>query len=368
MNRFKKSGRSFTASFVLCSALLILLLYDVRASSQQLYRGLVLCGKSLIPSLFPYMVISEMLVRSGAVSFFAPALSRFSRRIFAISGYGAAAMLIGAVCGFPVGAKITAELYEKELITPQEAERLPGLCSIPSAPFIIIAVGEKLFGSRRIGLFLYSVILLSALLCGVVTARDKMNHTPQRKEFHLPEKLPPLPDVFTDSISSAASSVIKICAYVAFFSAAIGGFSSIAARLSPTLRVGVLSFLELSTAAAACSSLADRRLGIILVSAAAGWSGLSVFCQIRSVTRTARGSIPLRPYISMKAASALFCALLTSICILAFPSLVTSLPPVSDTAALISVYPKEFVSAANVFFIASYLIYLYKKLDRRRKI
>lgn len=366
MNKIKKRIGGVTASFVLCAALLILFLYDPQASSAQLFRGLELCSRSLVPSLFPYMVISEMLVRSGSLSFVAPVLSKLSNRLFGVSGSGATAMLLGAVCGFPVGAKVAAELYEKELITKDEAERLTGFCSLPSAPFLIFAVGEKLFGSRQIGILLYSETVAAAIICGFASARGKRRPPTTREDGS--KKAPPLSDIFTESVSSAAASVLRICAYVAFFSAAVGGISSLATGFSPVLHACLISTLELTSAAAACSSLTDIGLGLVIVSAAAGWSGLSVLCQIRSVTRTARGSISLKPYLLMKVFSAFFCALMTSVSIAVCPSIIPPLPPASDTAILPPVYPMVFGAAANIFFLVSCLIYLCKELDRRRKI
>ena len=368
MKACKKTARVATANFVLCFFLLFLFLYDPAASSEQLYRSLGLCAGAIVPSLFPFMVISEIFVRSGTVPFLSPVLEGISRKLFGVTGTGGAAAVLGAVCGFPVGAKVAATLYESELITSDEAERIVGFGSLPSAPFVIFAIGEKLFGSMRIGLFIYASVVASALICGALSARGRRKIHSIQKPIALPANMPPTVDIFTESVASAASAVIKICAYVSFFGAAVGGLSSITARLSPIFRAAAFSFLELSGGAAACSSLKDNRLGIVIASAAAGWSGLSVLCQIRSVTRTARGVISMKPYILMKAFSALFCALSAAVCVSVFPSFLPSLPHAEETLSPLPTYPEAFANAVNLFFIVSYLIYLSKKLDTGRKI
>ena len=114
---FKKGSASRTAIFVLCFSLFLLFLFCPKATSAELLRGLKLCADTLIPTLFPYMVISEMLVRSETISFIAPAVGRVSERIFGVSGASGAAMFIGLLCGFPVGAKIIAGLFESGVIS-----------------------------------------------------------------------------------------------------------------------------------------------------------------------------------------------------------------------------------------------------------
>ena len=76
----EKKATSYIAIFVLCLLLLFLFLYNPSATSEQLYQGMRLCAETLIPALFPYLVISEMLVRSGAVSVISPIIGKVTER------------------------------------------------------------------------------------------------------------------------------------------------------------------------------------------------------------------------------------------------------------------------------------------------
>lgn len=358
--KFKKESIPHIAIFVLCSALLFLFSFSSSASSEQLYRGLILCSKTLIPTLFPYMVISEMLVRSGAASFISPAIEKVTKKLFGISGAGGAAMILGILCGFPVGAKATAELYQNGTITKREAERLMGICNLPSPPFVIFAVGEKLFGSRQIGLLLYFNILAVTLILGMIGKKSVT--VGKGVEYRKSE---PIFTLFTESVSSASGAVIKVCAYVTFFSALIGGLSPIFQKVSPILKAVVFSFFELTSGVSACSALAEREKGLIIASAAAGWSGLSVFCQIFSISRTKDESISMRFYLSSKIISSAVCGSITAMLIKIFPTLIPSKQTADSTVSLISLYPSAFVIAANIIFILSLFIYFFKNLDRR---
>lgn len=361
---FKKEKAAYIATFVLFASLLLLFLCNPKASSAELFRGLKLCAEALIPTLFPYMVISEMLVRSGTASFISPGVGKITERIFGVSGASGAAILLGLLCGFPVGAKTAADLFDSGTISKEEAEKVMGLCNLPSPPFIIFVVGERLFGSRGAGIFLYFNLLTAILIYGIITRR------PLFTPLNYPgiQQAPPIFTVFTESVASAASAVIKVCAFVTFFSSFTGGSSSILSEASPEVKAALFSFFELTSGAAACSALSNKELGFILASAAAGWSGLSVFCQIFSISRAKRGSISMRRYLVSRIVTFFSCAASTAICLKIFPTLLPKSEPAEETVVLISAFPRAFISAVNIIFIISVFIYLIKKLDRQHNI
>jgi sporulation integral membrane protein YlbJ len=366
----EKGKRLPIARFVLCAIFIMLFLYDPAESSRELGRGLSLCAGTLIPTLFPFMVISEILVRADIASFISPILSKPMKVLFGVSGSGAAALILGLICGFPVGGKTAAALYERGDISKTDAERLMSFCNLPSAPFMIFAVGEKLFGSREFGVFLYLNVLAVTLICGILLNFIKGRKRPEfypEKQSMISESLSMI-RIFTESVTSAAWSTVNVCAYVAFFTCAVGSLGNVFAGFGEHFRVILFSFFELTSGSAACSSLGQRQIGVILASAAAGWSGLSVFFQIFSLTRTARGDISMKDYLASKTLAAILCPSITLIAIRIRPSLFPNTLPDSDAFLRMPYFPAHFISGINIIFILSLLIYLYKELDRRRKI
>ena len=123
-------------------------------------KGIELSVNKLIPSLFPFMVISEITVATSACK---PLLKIFAKplsKIFNISTEGALPFLLGMLFGFPIGIKTAISLYESGKIDRSELIRLSLFTSIPSPAFFISAVGEGLFGSTMLGLTLYLIALL----------------------------------------------------------------------------------------------------------------------------------------------------------------------------------------------------------------
>lgn len=360
------------ARFVFCAIVLFLLFIYSDQAVENMKKGLSICADVLIPTLFPYMVISELLVRSDLGTYAARIFGKPMQKTFGVSGACVGALLLGILCGFPVGAKTAASLYEKGDITKHDAEALMTFCNYPSAPFMIFAVGESLLGSRNIGIFLYLTVLCTGLIYGALRhafTRKKHAKVLIEKTARFLGESTSFIKIFTASVTSAACSVIAVCAYVAFFTCTVG---TLAAMLggsdSSPIKALLFSFFELTTGAAACAALDSPSRSVVLCAAAAGWSGLSVFLQIYSLSRTERDDISLSPYLLSKAISSSICAAVTALAIRLYPSLIRVKENAEDVFLPTISFPTAFISAVNVFFIITSVIYIYKKLDRRLKI
>ena len=107
------------------------------ASIEFMQRALLLCTSSLIPTLFPFMVISEIMVRSGCGTLFARFPGKLFSRIFGISPNAATALIFGILCGFPVGANKPDEPSDEPSEDPSEtsSEEPEDSSEEPAAPF-----------------------------------------------------------------------------------------------------------------------------------------------------------------------------------------------------------------------------------------
>ena len=95
----------------LLTAAAALLLHPERASAA-VVQGLRLCGSVILPSLFPFFVLSALLTSGSASALFASLLSPLMRPLFSLSGAGASALALGLCGGYPVGARTAAALVE----------------------------------------------------------------------------------------------------------------------------------------------------------------------------------------------------------------------------------------------------------------
>ena len=91
--------------------------------------GLMLCYNVILPSLFPFFVLSSLSVDLGFTRLFGRLLEPVMRPLFRISGAGASAFALGCIGGYPVGAKTAVSLYESGQCSRSEAHRLLAFCN-----------------------------------------------------------------------------------------------------------------------------------------------------------------------------------------------------------------------------------------------
>lgn len=109
--------------------LIILILSRPDATFKYAYEGLYQWAAKMVPTLFPFMMISSIMVYSGADLELGHMLSHVLKKIYKYSSYGLYAVFMGFFCGFPMGAKVVGELYEKGRISKTEADTLLAFCN-----------------------------------------------------------------------------------------------------------------------------------------------------------------------------------------------------------------------------------------------
>ena len=174
--------------------LIIIVLSHPDATFQYAYQGLYQWASKMVPTLFPFMMISSIMVYSGADLELGHMLNRVMKKIYGYSSYGLYAIFMGFFCGFPMGAKVVSDLYEGNKLCKEEAQSLITFCNnIGPAYFmgIIIPILHK-SGYRTILPFVFGMYGIPALY-GIVMGHfyskrcagsntyfsNKVNHTAQ---------------------------------------------------------------------------------------------------------------------------------------------------------------------------------------------
>lgn len=287
----------------------VLVLRNSEAAVDYIGRGLTLCARTVIPSLFPFMVLSELLVSSGAGEAFGRLFSRLMQWLFGLSGAGASAVFLGSMCGFPVGAKTAVGLLDRNAISKTECEHLLTFINNPGSAFLITAVGMTLYGNRRLGVLLYATVLGTGFFVGFLARFFLRRGEAPSEHPHFPSGLHVGGvETFTGAISGAATAMLTVCAYVIFFSAltgALGCAMGNGGRGGEGGYVLLSGILEMTGGISLAATLSDPRWGLILTAAFAGWSGISVHCQI--MTLCGGRGLSFKPYLLAKALQGLLC-------------------------------------------------------------
>lgn len=265
-------------------------------TSQAVREGLELCGNVIIPALFPFFLLSSLVVELGFSRYLGRVLSPVMVPLFRVNGNCATALALGAVGGYPVGARTAIQLYKNGQCSKTEAERLLAFCNNCGPAFILGVVGAGVFGNRQAGLLLYAAHLLASLVVGFVFRFYKSDERPRQGSTASAQfQTVHFPAAFTHAVAGSLQSCLNISAFILCFSVILRllalsglmelGASFLSALLSPfglnrlwAQRL-ITGLLELSSGV---SSLVDGSTTGRLSMAAfmLGWAGISVHCQV----------------------------------------------------------------------------------------
>ena len=124
----------FQFFLILCFFVMLLFPSEVFEGAKS---GLLLWFLTVLPTLFPFLLISRLLLDSCACSLLNNLLAPVISRLFGISAQGSFAFIVGFLCGYPMGAKITADLFHARQISKAEASYLLSFCNNTSPAFLI---------------------------------------------------------------------------------------------------------------------------------------------------------------------------------------------------------------------------------------
>ena len=306
-------------------------------------NGLTLWATCVVPSLFPFFVITNLLSHTKIVSFTGKLLDRFMRPIFNVPGIGAFAFVMGLISGYPIGAKIVADFREKGLITKDEGERMIAFTNNSGPLFIISSVGISLFGDTATGLLLLVTHILACITVGIILGKfskktdAKFIRNSNRHDFKNSSNystlnsqnvtLKNLGEVLGSSINNSISTILMIGGFVVIFSVVISilNQTNVLDFLSKFFKP-ILAFLgfDLNFAKPLLSGILELTNGINLVSGVhikaisqnivlcaflLGFGGFSVLLQVFSIV--AKTDLSMKKYLIGKFIQGIFAAIYT---------------------------------------------------------
>lgn len=291
------------------SLLLLLFATWIFLSGPQVSRAatdaLLLCGKVLLPSLFPFFVVSNLVISLGIASDLSHGFSSIINKLFRLPGECGTAIALGAIGGYPIGAKTAVSLYQNRHCSKEEALHLLSFCNNASPAFLISAVGANLLGSAKFGVLLYLIHFLSACIIGIISPRKASINKEVFRENTCCLNSRSFLSVFLSAVSDAMNTFFTVCAYVIFF-------AIVACMLhGPHPASGfLLGILEMTGGIAALAqSSVCFPVKCAMISFLAGFGGLSVQCQTLHLLQ--RAGLPCRRYLFCKLLHGLISAFLT---------------------------------------------------------
>ncbi|HEX9060393.1 MAG TPA: sporulation integral membrane protein YlbJ, partial [Clostridia bacterium] len=312
-------------------------------------RGINLWLYIVFPSLFPFFVASELLGMTGFTKALGSLLEPVMRPLFNVPGCGSFAFAMGITSGYPVGAKITAQLREEKLISRLEAERLISFTNNSGPIFIIGAVATGMLQNSSTGIYLLVCHILSCISVGLLYrfygGFEKKHYRNKNMSYmyHLRDFFKIIKDssfkfgsLLGEAIRKSITSILAIGGFIIAFSVLIslltqtGIIDMLTGILSVPLKAFCIpkemisacisGFFEITTGASLASkSPVSFEAKLTAISLIIGWAGLSVHSQVISIISAT--DIRIKPYLIGKLLQGIFAAFYTYTGLIAIPGL-----------------------------------------------
>lgn len=186
-------------------------------------EGLLLWFQIVLPTLLPFIIITNLLVHTNTMFYFAKFLSPVISPLFHTSPNGTFAVVTGFLCGYPMGAKVTADLIRSEKITRSEGAYLLSFCNNTSPVFIMNYAVIKSLGRDELILPSIAILFLSPILCSFVFRRFYFGRKKGKtyvsgiSDSHIQFDF----QILDDTIMNGFETITKVGGYIILFSVLI---------------------------------------------------------------------------------------------------------------------------------------------------
>ena len=238
-----------TCLFLLALAAGILPFAVPEVCAAALREGLTLCCGPLLLSLFPFLVVSRLLVQCPESDLLA--------------------------LPFRLAASAAAQAVRTGQRTVEEADALLPACICSGPSFVVLTVGQSLLGSAELGVLLFASQITANYLTAALLNRFAGMHSVKPGSAAPASPAPPRLD---EILADAAITYCKLCGFILFF-------RMLAAGAGALLPAGAGTLCSILLEVCSGCDLASRtgRWGSLLCCAALSVQGLSVLLQVRTI-------------------------------------------------------------------------------------
>ena len=266
---------------------MMILILDTRTALSAGSEGIRLCLQTVIPCLFPFLLLSSFLTASlsDAPLPFSGPLAKWLR----IPKNGICAYLIGLLGGYPAGAQAVSSLCKSGRIPPQEAARMLAFCN-NAGPAFFFGIGMVVFENAAIGFLLWGIQILSSLLCAMLFPASQETSIPIEQTAK--KNAPPI-------MRQCVENMALICGWVMVFKILLTFLQRWFLWMLPDgAQILVSGLLEMTNG---CCQLVELPLlgqKLLFFALFASFGGTCILMQTYAVTEKAR--VPMQMYLPGK--------------------------------------------------------------------
>lgn len=280
---------------------------------------------AIFPSLFPFLIVSELLSYTSVISFLSTKCEKIMKPLFNVPGIGAYPFIMGLLSGYPVGAKIVADLRNQNFISKSDGERLLIFTNNAGPLFVIGSIGFSMYLNSTIGFLFLAINIISSIFTGFIFGKFYSKNNRISSNSNSTElSFSSLADVISKSIRKAFFTLSNVCGFIIIFSLIISMIKA-SGVLSLINNVWaeyfVLGIIEITNGIKLISSISGSSLlwNLVFTSVLLGTGGICVLLQVWSCTSNT--DLSIKPYILGKIFCGLFAGGLMFVILNFFPIL-----------------------------------------------
>ena len=267
----------FLLKFLLIVMFLYIFIYS-KTVKETIIFGIHLWLNTLIPSIFPFLLISKLLVRYNILHIINNILGIYLEKIYKISKKSSFVVLLSIITGFPSGSIYIKELLEKKQISVIEANKLITFTSFSNPLFVISVIGETLLNNKRFGIIIYIIHLITGLLVGLLFKSDTRNNNIEIVDNSNDSFIKNL----IDSLNESFYILINMLGIILFFLIIVSIINSFFPNNTITLLIK--GIIEITTGVISISkSSLNIRLKASLMGFIISFNGLSIHYQVKNI-------------------------------------------------------------------------------------
>lgn len=302
-----KNYKTFLSIFVIY--ILINMVISPAVYINQAFNGITAWAFNVLPSVLPFMFFTKVLTSLGTFNKISYILNKPCEKLYKTPPISSLVFLTSTISGYPVGAKMTCDLYNQGVITRSDAFKMTSFCSTSGPMFIIGAVGIGMLKNATYGYIIFFCHIVGALINGLLYRNLKVKELDNRTSSK-PLKTFDLSSIILDS----ALSIISVGAIIAIFFVIITCFSPIFDIFPPFLSSTFKGLIEITKGCIDIATFIGNKWSILATTFVISFGGISTIIQSLSMLNSVQ--IPFYLILLQKFTHAIISSLLALIFIL----------------------------------------------------
>lgn len=275
---FKKLLQLFFIYFAM-----FILVFFSKEFSDGIKNGIKVSFNLIIPSLFIFMIFSNIIMNSNLKNIIALPFRFLGKYIFKINNNYLTIVILSLLGGYPIGAKLISYEVKNNNMSVKTAEKMLCYCVNCGPAFLITGVGLNIFNNNKIGIMLFISQIISCIIVGFLTNFFSREENIKQEKIII-KKGYSTSELIVNAVNDTIKAMVIVCGFIVAFSAFLPVIDIFMQSFNQNTRLLLQGFFEVTTG---CSSLINisSHNAILLACIFTSFGGVCVHLQICAILK-----------------------------------------------------------------------------------